>query len=242
MTATDHREKRSVRYGRKTIRYSLLHIDRKTLEIAVHPDASVVVKAPVDSDIATIEKKLQKRALWILKQQTFFGQFNPRPPRRFYINGETHLYLGKQYRLKLANGPENSIKLSRSFLTITFQGKSTPERAGRLLSKWYLERARVQFNESLDRCWVLFSNRGLSRPKLFIKKMQKRWGSLSDHGMLVLNTDLIRAPKECIDYVVIHELCHLKCRDHSPGFYKLLESVIPDWEKRKHKLEIGLNR
>jgi len=242
MTATGRREKRSINYGRKTIRYSLLHTDRKTLEIAVHPDASVVVKAPVDSDIAAIEKKLQKRAPWILKQQAFFEQFNPRPPRRFYINGETHLYLGKQYRLKLANGPENSIKLSRGFLTITFRDKSTPERARKLLSKWYLERARVQFNESLDRCWQLFSNQGLSRPRLFIKKMQKRWGSLSDNGMLVLNTDLIRAPKECLDYVVIHELCHLKYRDHNSKFYKLLESTIPDWEKRKHKLELGLNR
>ena len=70
--------------------------------------------------------------------------------------------------------------------------------------------------------------------------MQKRWGSLSDKGTVTLNTDLIRAPKECIDYVVTHELCHLKYNNHGPEFYKLLDSVIPGWEKIKHKLELSM--
>ncbi len=242
MTAPPNGIKCSVHYGRKTIQYSLLHTERKTLEIAVHPDASVVVKAPVDSDIALIEKKLQKRARWILKQQAFFEQFNPRTPSRSYINGETHLYLGKQYRLKLTTGPVNSVKLSRGFLFLTFRQPATAETAKKLLGEWYLQRAQRQFSESLDRCLEKFSNPSVRKPKLVITRMQKRWGSLSANGMVSLNTELIRAPKECIDYVVIHELCHLKYRDHSPGFYKLLESVIPDWEKRKHKLELNLNR
>jgi predicted metal-dependent hydrolase len=76
------------------------------------------------------------------------------------------------------------------------------------------------------------------QPKLSMKRMQKRWGSLSDKGTVTLNIDLIRAPKECIDYVVTHELCHLKYHDHSPEFYKLLDAVLPGWEKIKHKLEL----
>jgi predicted metal-dependent hydrolase len=70
--------------------------------------------------------------------------------------------------------------------------------------------------------------------------MRKRWGSLSEKGTLTLNVDLIRAPKECIDYVVTHELCHLKHRDHSPEFYKLLESLVPGWERMKQKLELSM--
>jgi predicted metal-dependent hydrolase len=95
----------------------------------------------------------------------YFRQFEPRTPGRSYVGGETHLYLGKQYRLKISSGDLDSVKLIR---------------------------------------------------------------------------DLIRAPKECIDYVIIHELCHLKYHDHGSEYYRLLEGVLPDWEKRKHKLELAL--
>jgi predicted metal-dependent hydrolase len=232
--------KHSVVYGRKTIGFSLLYCDRKTMEIAVHPDSSVIVKAPLQSDITLIEKKIIKRSRWILRQLNYFKQFNPKTPDRCYVNGETHLYLGKQYRLKMEEGPENSVKLSRGIFHITCRSELTPATAKRLLNQWYLEKAKVQFTESLDRCWQKFNRLGIAKPNLSIKRMQKRWGSLSEKGTLTLNTNLIRAPKECIDYVVIHELCHLKYNDHSTEFYKLLAAVIPGWEKIKHKLELSM--
>jgi hypothetical protein len=113
-------------YGRKTIDFSLLYCDRKTMEIAVHPDSTVIVKAPVQSDITLIEKKIIKQARWILKALNYFKLFNPKTPDRCYVNGETHLYLGKQYRLKLAEGTENSVKLSRGFFHITCRNEPTP--------------------------------------------------------------------------------------------------------------------
>jgi len=235
-----HNDKRSIVYGCKTIHYSLFYCDRKTLEIAVHPDSAVIVKAPVNSDIPLIEKKLNKRARWILRQLNYFRQFNPRTPDRFYVNGETHLYLGKQYRLKIFEGTENSVKLARGSFHITSCDIPIPEMAKKLLNKWYLEKASVQFKESLDRCWPKFNSFAFSKPAISIKRMQKRWGSLSDKGTVTLNTDLIRAPKDCIDYVVTHELCHLKYHDHSSEFYKLLDSAMPGWEKIKHQLEVGM--
>jgi hypothetical protein len=240
MEAINHNERHSVVYGRKSINFSLFYCDRKTMEIAVHPDSTVIVKAPVQSDIAIIEKKVIKRARWILKQLNYFKQFNPKTPDRCYVNGETHLYLGRQYRLKLTLGPENSVKLSRGFFNITCRSEPTPDIAKKLLNQWYLEKAQLQFVESLDLCWQKFNGLGIGKPKLSIKRMQKRWGSLSDKGTVTLNTHLIRAPKECIDYVMTHELCHLKYHDHGPDFYKLLDSVMPGWEKIKHKLELSL--
>lgn len=240
MVATNINERHSVDYGRKTIDFLLFYCDRKTMEIAVHPDNSVIVKAPVQSDITLIKKKVLKRARWILKQLNYFKQFDPKTPDRCYVSGETHLYLGKQYRLKLADGAENSVKLSRGFFHITCRSKPTPDNAKKLLDQWYLDKAKLQFAESLDCCWQKFNGLGVDQPKLSIKRMQKRWGSLSDKGTVTLNTQLIRAPKECIDYVVTHELCHLKYHDHGPDFYKLLDSVMPGWEKIKHKLELSL--
>ena len=237
MEAAVHNDRRSFVYGRKTIEYLLLYRERRTMEIAVHPDSTVVVKAPVDSAIALIEEKLRKRARWILKQLNYFGQFDPRTPVRCYVNGETHLYLGRQYRLKLAKGTENSVKLIRGRFHVKTPDATTPETARKLLDKWYREKARLHFSESMDRCWKKFRELDIERPDISVRKMRTRWGSLSDKGTVTLNIDLIRAPKECIDYVLTHELCHLKYPDHSPEFYKLLDQLMPDWKKKKDRLE-----
>jgi len=241
MNAMNNSIQHSVVYGQKVIDYNLLYCDRRTMEIAVLPDSTVIVKVPVQSDIALIEKKIIKRARWILKQQNYFKQFNPKTPERYYVNGETHLYLGKQYRLKIATGQENSVKLSRGFFHITCRNEPTPHSVNKLLSQWYKGKALLQFSDSMDRCWQKYNDFGPEQPKLVIKSMKRRWGSLSDNGTVTLNTDLIRAPKECIDYVVTHELCHLKYHDHSYEFYRFLDSLLPDWEKIKHKLEVTLS-
>ena len=240
MAAAIHSTRHSVVYGQKTIDYSLLFCDRKTMEIAVHPDSTVVVKAPIQSDISLIEEKIIKRARWIIRQLNYFKQFDPKTPERCYVNGETHLYLGRQYRIRLLEGAENSVKLSRGFFYVTCRNTPTSETVGKLLQRWHHEKAQLQFRASLDRCWTKFSSFGIGKPEMSIKRMKKRWGSLSQKGTITLNTDLIRAPKECIDYVVTHELCHLKYHDHSSEFYRLLDSAIPDWEKIKHKLELSM--
>lgn len=231
------KDKHSVVYGRKTIHFRLRFCERKTLEIAVHPDRSVVVKAPLQSDMEVIERKVKKRARWILRQLHYFKQFQPRTPERCYVSGETHLYLGKQYRLKIGSGSANTIKLSRGFFQITCCNQSSPAKAKRLLDQWYAIQAKRHFAARLDHCWQKFSGFTGSKPKLAVKRMKKRWGSLSEKGTMTLNTHLIRAPKECIDYVVIHELCHLQYANHGPAFYQLLDEVFPNWEKVKQKLE-----
>lgn len=230
-------DKGLVIYGQESIAYRLFYCARKTMEIAVHPDGAVIVKAPFQSDIASVEKKIRKRAGWILRQQHYFRQFYPRTPARSYVSGETHLYLGKRYRLKITDGAENSVKLSRGFFHVTCCTSAAPEKAKALLDQWYLEKARLQFEESLERCWQKFKSPGSQKPKTAIRRMQKRWGSLSDKGRLTLNSNLIQAPRECIEYVVTHELCHMKYRNHGPEFYALLNAICPDWQKIKHRLE-----
>ncbi len=240
MTVATNYEKRSFTYGQKIIEYQLFYARRKTLEIAVHPDSTIIVKAPVDSEISLLEKKIHKRARWILKQLDYFRQFTPKTPERLYISGETHLYLGKQYRLKVTQGQENNAKLSRGTFQVSCRDEPKPELVKKLMKKWYSEKAKIQFTESFDRCWPKFNSLGFSKPSVSIKRMRKRWGSLSEKGTMILNTELVKAPKECIDYVVIHELCHLKYHDHSPEYYKMLDSLMPGWEKIKHKLEISM--
>ena len=227
-------------YGGKEIVFHVQVSDRKTMEIAVHPDNSVVVKAPRGVPEDDIRGRVYRRARWIVKQISYFQQFHPRTPRRQYVSGETHLYLGRQYRLKAFSGNAQGVKFARGFLYVTCSGKPNPSRVRLLLNEWYLERARIKYSESLSRRFPDLQCMGYAQPTIHIRRMKTRWGSLSSKGTLTLNRDLIRAPRDCIDYVVTHELCHLKYKDHSSAFYRLLEQVMPDWERRKHMLELAL--
>jgi hypothetical protein len=230
----------TVIYGQETIGFSFFHVNRKTLEIAVHPDQSVVIKAPLGVGIEEIQKRVIKRAAWILKQRDFFRQFDPRTTVRRYLSGETHLYLGRRYRLKISSGDRDSIKLKKWHFEIEVKGLVSPEKVKSLMDGWYRSKAEDKFHESFKRCRPHFEKFVSAKPQLQIKRMQKRWGSLSAKGRMTLNIDLIRAPKECIDYVIVHELSHLRQKNHTPQFYRFLEKIMPDWEKRKHKLEITL--
>jgi predicted metal-dependent hydrolase len=226
-------------WGTDTIRYEVRFLaSRQTLAIEVHPDSRVLVRAPVDCPEALIAERVQKRAAWISRQLAEFERYRPRTPARQYINGESHLYLGRQYRLKLAEGDSASVKLTRGQLLVSLPGEPEPERVKALLHRWYLDRARAVFTEVLDASLRHF--KGVEQPRLIVRAMQSRWGSLSRAGSMTLNVNLVRAPRLCIEYVVTHELCHTTHRDHDARFFKLLGQVMPDWEQRKQRLEAAL--
>ena len=229
----------SLTWGTDTIRYEVRFLaSRQTLAIEVHPDSRVLVRAPVDCPEALIAERVQKRAAWISRQLAEFQRYRPRTPARQYVNGESHLYLGRQYRLKLISGEAASVKLTRGRLLVTLPGEPEPERVKALLHRWYLDRARAVFTEVLDASLPHF--KGVEHPRLIVRAMQSRWGSLSRAGSMTLNVNLVRAPRPCIEYVVTHELCHTTHRDHDARFFKLLGQVMPDWEKRKQRLEAAL--
>ena len=226
-------------HGEETIRYEVRFLaSRRTLAIEVHPDSRVLVRAPLDCPPAVIAERVHKRARWISRQLAQFERYRPRTPARQYVNGESHLYLGRQYRLKLVPGDAASVKLMRGRLLVSLPGTSDPDRVKALLHRWYLDRARIVFDEVVHACLSHFKD--LGQPPLVVRTMQSRWGSLSRAGTMTLNVNLVRAPRSCIEYVVIHELCHTRHRDHDARFFKLLGQVMPDWEQRKQRLEVAL--
>lgn len=225
-------------YGHETIRYEVRFLaSRRTLGIEVHPDSTVVVRAPAGCPEALIVERVQRRAAWISRQLAEFDRYRPRTPPRQYINGESHLYLGRQYRLKLCEDDKVEVKLIRGQLRVSLP-RPEPERVKSLLHRWYLDRARMVFDEVLHACLPHFKE--VQRPRLIVRTMRSRWGSLSRAGTMTLNVHLVRAPRACIEYVVTHELCHLYFADHGADFFRLLGQVMPDWERRKQKLELAL--
>ncbi|MBF0479969.1 MAG: M48 family metallopeptidase [Candidatus Omnitrophica bacterium] len=223
-------------YGKWKIQYDVHFVDRKTLEIAVHPDERVEVKAPLNTTQKEIQKKVNKRARWIRRKILYFKQFHPRTPARQYVGGETHLYLGRQYRLKIKKLKKESVNFSGAYLQMFVNDRHDRVRIKELLEQWYFQKAQINFDSCFKHCENFFDKQLLS-PKFKIKRMKARWGSLSPQKKLTLNVDLIKYPKECIEYVIAHELCHLKFFNHGSAYYRLLEKIMPDWKKRKARLE-----
>ncbi len=252
-----------IRIMSEEVKFELVRSKRKTLSIAVYPDKSIIVRAPLEVSLREIKKRVQRRKGWINRQIQYFEQFEPRTLPRQYVNGEEHFYLGRRYRLKIndLNQSENGqAPHARASSQIT-RGKvilkngclviqsfnQTPKDVSELLDRWYRQKANNHFGEIFEQRWQDFKNSRavngrypLPKPNLKIRKMKTRWGSMSVKRSLTLNLELIKVPKECIEYVVAHELCHLLHHNHGAGFYRLLDTFLPDWTARKQRLELAL--
>jgi predicted metal-dependent hydrolase len=223
-----------IQFGSKEISFELIYQDRKSLGITVHPDRTVTVKAPLDAAFERISTLIRKRAPWILRQQSYFLSFEPLTPARKYISGETHLYLGRQYRLKVVDAASDSVKLKRGYIEVYTNNRL---KAKDLLLDWYKKHAEVKFREIAEPCIERFKKYDVEPSHIIIKQMDMRWGSCTPKGKIILNTELIKAPKGCIAYVIMHELCHLVHHNHSAAFFELQTKEMPDWVKWKDRLE-----
>lgn len=226
----------TIQYGRKQIEYQLSYSTRKTLAIDVHPDLSVVVMAPEDAADAAIHEKMQKRASWVIQQQRFFETYLPALPMRRYVSGESHRYLGRQYRLRVHVGTTDTVKMARGQINVYLSDSKQKGRIKTLVVGWFRQRAEIVFQELFDEMAARASRHGIRAGSFKIHRMKNRWGSCTKEGRILLNPDLIIAPKQCIEYVIAHELCHLKEHNHGPSFYRLLTSIMPEWETRRTRL------
>ena len=231
-------EHQQIQYGGHTIEFSVVRRERATLEIAVEPDTAVIVAAPLDATLKVIAEKVRKRAAWVRRQQCYFSQYLPRTPERQFVSGETHRYLGRQYRLKVIPHSQACVNLIYGFIVVQSHNPDSVEVTRDLVEDWYRKRAKVKFAERLEVNLVRFPKPELFRPRgLIVRQMRRRWGSMSPSSRLLLNLRLIEAPVDAIDYVITHELCHIEEPHHGPGFFELLDRVLPDWPKRKDRLE-----
>jgi len=162
----------------------------------------------------------------------------PRTPARRFLPGETHLYLGRQYRLKVVRHIQAEEKLIRGFIVVQSHRPDRPEVTRALVDSWYRKRARTKFAERLEAALGRFPKPETFRPRgLIVRQLRQRWGSMSPAGRLLLNRRLIEAPLDAIDYVITHELCHIAEPHHGRRFFELLDRTMPDWPKRKERLE-----
>jgi len=227
-------------YGNYSYRYELLRQDRKTLSLTVRPDLGIVLKCPVHAEEDRINVFLKRKWMWLTRQLKFFEKFQRKAYEREYISGESFMYLGRQYKLIVKKGKDEGVTLTKGKLTVmSKEAVSNGRHNKQLINSWYQQRAEIIFRERFNEVLEKFNCK--DRPELVLRKMNKRWGSFLKYKKIILNPQLIHTSKECIDYVIAHELCHMKYKKHDKRFFDLLQSKVHDWEKKKDQLESSLN-
>ncbi|MDQ2086069.1 SprT family zinc-dependent metalloprotease [Herbivorax sp. ANBcel31] len=233
-------EKHKINYGGKTIEFELHRKNVKNINLNIKPDMTIAISAKKEVPLDYIQRFVEGKAPWILKNVSYFKNVQPEyVTGKDYVSGETFKYLGKQYRLKVEETEDEEIvKYYQGFIYIYVNDKKDYKRKEKLLNNWFRRKAETNFNDSLNRVYPVIEKYGVKKPEIQIRTMKARWGScLKGKNTILLNFELIKAPKFCIEYVVLHELIHFKYRNHDAKFYDFITSLMPDWKQRKEILD-----
>lgn len=230
-------EQIEVGWGQRRAMASLQRTARRVLRIEVRPSGDVIVFAPSGEDLAAILGRVKRKGAWIFREIDRVSSRPSATPDRHFISGETHLLLGKQYRLSVELSDDPGVQIDGARLKVLVRRLDDQAHCRRLLTAFYSIAARRVFRERLDAVVPPFIRKGLCRPVLIVRSMSKRWGSYTPKGRIVLNVDLVRASPLLIDYVICHELAHGFFPDHGKEWHDLFDMIMPDWETRKSRLE-----
>lgn len=235
-TATEH----SVAYGTEEIAFTLRRQSSRIVpRIAIHvePDGRVQVDAPSEAPLAQVLAAVKKRSRWICQHVNAAKARLAHVLPSEYVSGESLHYLGRRYRLKVIVDIASPVeaRMRGAFIAVTVPTHNLATIRS-VLNAWYRQRAREVFAQRLVAIaeplqWVH------ELPPVRLQFMSRQWGSCSPAGRITLNPWLVRAPREAIDYVLLHEVCHLKHHNHSRAFYSILDRHMPNWREVKGLLD-----
>lgn len=208
--------------------------DVKNINIRVKPNCEVILTSPLKTTDEHISYVIKKRTNWIKQKLEFYNSNQPLLLRE-YVSGENFKYLGRNYRLKVIESEEEIVKLQRGYLQLFIKDTNNLTKKKILIDTWYKTKAKIHFDKALKKYKKIIKK---DIKSIKIREMKTRWGSCNPvKSYINLNSELIKKPTQCIEYVVFHELTHLIHTDHDKQFYNYMSSYMPDWKKRKDKLE-----
>lgn len=227
-----------VKYGTTTIPYCIIKTGRiKTSELIVDAD-TITVRAPLDKDKLEIQRIVLDKAGWILKKQKEYRETIPQITKPFFKENTTLPYLGTNYSLKINNKQtKNSIELADGKFVVGLRSiKSSSSILRKLYEDWMKEKAADIFEEKIKRYSVKL---GVRVKRIAIKNLKNRWGSLTNKGTINLNVNLIKAPEGVVDYIILHELCHLRIKEHSHHYWDMLHKFMPNYHDKIQWLKMN---
>ena len=209
---------------------------RRTASISVKPDCTVRILVPASLSNAQITELVQQKRRWIQNKLAHFEAISENEKKREYVWGESFTYLGRNYRLKVESGSVKAVKLVNGRLSVQVP-VSVHQRdryVQAALVEWYRDHALEKLQEKVERYAKVV---GVSPSSVNIKTFSGRWGSCSSKGHIQFNWKVIIAPNRIVDYVVVHELCHLHEHNHSPEYWRCVERVLPDYRECREWLK-----
>ena len=219
--------------------YRIIFSRRRSIGIVIRPDKEVVVRAPYGASTKVIEKFVSEKEEWIKKHITKYSDTIQLNSSKKYVDGEKYLFLGRELTLRIRNSLFPSIKQIDNILEAETDGKDG--RIKMLIDRWYHKKAEEIFSEKLNEILIKHKEQDFSPSQLVVRTLKSRWGSCTSKGKITISSDLVKLDEKFIEYVIIHELCHLKHHNHGKDYYRLLEMLIPDYnairkELRKYSL------
>lgn len=211
--------------------YKVIRSKRRTIALAVTADASLIVRAPMNTPLSYIERLVESKIDWIRRAVARVNS-RPRPVKHEYIDGESFLYLGRLYKLRVIKNAGKKLDFRSEFILSTKEKKNARE----LLIAWYKKEAKRKISERVEWC---ARRAGFSYKSIRITTANRRWGSCSTSGNLNFSWRLIMAPLSVVDYVVVHELTHLEHKNHSKEFWNRVKIMYPHYEKAKNWLRVN---
>lgn len=231
--------KRSVIVEGREICYQLERKNVKNLNLRVRKDGSVFVSANERIPCEEIDKFIYRKATYILKAIDHFyemEQYRPRPKQ--YVSGETFYIQGRGLRLQVSQSKKDAISSDGVYIFLEVTDVNDVEKKRKLVTRFLDQQCKTIFDKITEELYPMFKKYGVEKPVLRIRDMETRWGScLTKKHIITLNKRLLEAPHNCIEYVVMHEMCHFIHPNHSKQFYAFLSMLMPDWKERKQTLE-----
>jgi predicted metal-dependent hydrolase len=232
-------EQLSVKDGQHEVSFELRFSNRKSVGICVTPRAKVQVTAPEGTELDRVLQAVQRRIPWIITQLKGFEEVRFLDDVPGYESGQTIKYLGRNYMLRVYQAEEfqeERVVLEHSTLRLDIKDRSQQARINLMIEEWLRNEALAYLGEKFEALYQRIRKYDIQKPQFYLRRMDKRWGSCTPNGVVYLNPDLIRLPSHCIEYAIMHELCHLKHGDHSTEYYLFLDTVMPDWKIREKDL------
>jgi predicted metal-dependent hydrolase len=220
------------------LHFELRRSSRRSIGISVQPGGTVVVTAPKRASMGRILETLQEHGDWVRRQVTNLRDAPPAPPPPKWTDGEAHAFLGRAYPLRLIQAEEKGVWRTDHEILVHLPDPSRKKMVRGLVEGWEQEEARAVF---LHRMNLLIRNTPALEvrvtPTLKLRRMKARWGSCSPDGTILMNTHAIKVPLKLVEYILVHEFCHLKVPNHSAEFWAYLTRCMPDWKRRKEALD-----
>jgi len=217
------------------IDYKVIFSGRRTISICISPEKRVIVRAPYRASIRSIGQLVQKKSGWIKKHIDHYSKFKRLNKDKKYTDGENFLFMGKENILRISYSPESYVNHYDNTIEVGTSIKDI-SKVRILLERWYSQKAREVFPVRMEEILKKYRDYYFSPSKLAVKTLKSRWGSCTSKGNITLSSELIKLDEIYIEYVIIHELCHLKYHNHGKEFYKLLGELIPDYKAIRKEL------